>query len=117
MQSGGPVEDERGFVLHSRDYESSLSTLEVTERVAMTATMDIMEDIASGQGPGRLLIALGYCGWGPGQLEEELGLNAWLTCDCDDGLIFDTPDSGKWEGALNLLGINPLSLSTVSGRA
>lgn len=115
--SGGPVEEERGFVLHTREYQSAISTLNVTDELAMTATMDIMEDIADDRGPERALVTLGYCGWGAGQLENELGLNAWLTCDATAELVFDRDLGGKWEAALRSLGINPATLSAMSGRA
>jgi len=115
--SGGPVEEERGFVLHTREYQSAISTLNVTDELAMTATMDIMEDIADDRGPERCLVTLGYCGWGAGQLEAELGMNAWLTCDAPAALVFDRDLGGKWEAALRSLGINPATLSAASGRA
>jgi len=115
--SGGPVEEERGFVLHTREYQSAISTLNVTDDLAMTATMDIMEDIAEERGPEKSLVTLGYCGWGPGQLETELGLNAWLTCDASAELIFGPDLGGKWEAALNTLGISPATLSAAAGRA
>jgi len=115
--SGGPVEEERGFVLHSGEYQSAISTLNVCDGLAMTATMDIMEDIADDRGPERTLIALGYCGWGAGQLESELALNAWLTCEASANLVFDRDAGSKWEAALRSLGINPATLSAMSGRA
>jgi len=115
--AGGPVEQERGFVLHSTDYASTISTLHVTRDIAMTATMDIMEDIARDEGPARMLVALGYCGWGPGQLERELAENAWLTCDGAPELVFGADMNRKWEAALRTLGVNPLTLSSTSGRA
>jgi len=117
VHAGGPVEDERGFVLHSSEYSSAISTLHVTSDIAMTATMDIMEDIACGRGPRRMMVALGYCGWGPGQLEREFVRNGWLICDSDPDLIFDCPNPEKWEAALHSIGVNPLTLSSVAGRA
>ena len=83
----------------------------------MTATLDILEDLAQGRGPARSLIALGYSGWGPGQLEAEIAQNGWLTCDGDPELVFDTPDAMKWEAALGKLGISALTLSGSAGRA
>ncbi|OWU86688.1 hypothetical protein ATO6_00300 [Oceanicola sp. 22II-s10i] len=115
--SGGPVEEERGFVLHSPDYTSAISTLKVTQELSMTATMDVMEDIAADRGPARTLVTLGYCGWGAGQLESELAMNAWLTAEASAGLIFDTAISGRWEAALRTLGISPALLSSAAGRA
>ena len=114
---GGPVEHGRGFVLHDYGYHSAISTLDVSDDFAMTATMDILEDLAEGRGPGRAVMALGYAGWGPGQLESEIGQNGWLTCEADAALVFETPDADKWEAALKKLGINPLALSADAGRA
>jgi putative transcriptional regulator len=114
---GGPVETGRGFVLHDEGYHSSISTLSVGAGLAMTATLDILEDLAQGQGPAKALIALGYAGWGPGQLEAEIAQNGWLTCDPGSALVFDTPDNEKWEAALKTLGINALALSADAGRA
>lgn len=114
---GGPVEHGRGFVLHDYGYHSSISTLDVNDNFAMTATMDVLEDLAEGRGPGKAIIALGYAGWGPGQLEEEIGQNGWLTCDADCELVFDMPDGSKWEGALQKLGVSALTLSSDAGRA
>lgn len=114
---GGPVEHGRGFVLHDAGYSSAISTLEVGEAFAMTATLDILEDLAEGRGPDKALIALGYAGWGPGQLEAELAQNGWLTCDADADLVFDTKDSRKWETALDRLGVSALMLSSEGGHA
>ncbi len=114
---GGPVEHGRGFVLHEYGYHSAISTLDVNDDFAMTATLDILEDLAEGRGPGRVVMALGYAGWGPGQLENEIAQNGWLTCEADAQLVFDTADMEKWEAALNKLGINPLALSAEAGRA
>lgn len=114
---GGPVEHGRGFVLHERGYNSAISTLNVNGDFAMTATLDILEDLADGRGPAKALLALGYAGWGPGQLEAELAQNGWLTCDADHELVFDIPDPDKWEAALARLGVSPLMLSSDAGRA
>ena len=114
---GGPVEHGRGFVLHEAGYRSSISTLEVSAEFSMTATLDILEDMAAGEGPGRALIALGYAGWGPGQLEEEIGQNGWLICDASAELIFTTSDGDKWRAALAALGVDPLALSAEAGTA
>lgn len=115
--AGGPVEEERGFVLHSDDYTSAISTLKVTQELSMTATMDIMEDIAAERGPARAVVTLGYCGWGAGQLEHELALNAWLTADAPADLVFDERADAKWEQALRILGISPATLSGTAGHA
>lgn len=114
---GGPVETGRGFVLHSRDYHGSPSTLQVDEAFSMTATRDILEDIARGLGPAQSLAALGYAGWAPGQLEGELQQNAWLTVDADEAIVFSADIGGKWSAALAKLGIDPLLLSAEGGRA
>jgi len=114
---GGPVEGGRGFVLHSLEEPSRETTMQIDEAFGMTATKDILVEIASGAGPHEKLTALGYAGWGPGQLESELQQNAWLTVDADAGLVFDTADSEKWARALKKLGIDPLMLSAEGGRA
>ncbi|MDH5530436.1 MAG: YqgE/AlgH family protein [Paracoccaceae bacterium] len=114
---GGPVEHSRGFVLHSTDYSGEGATLKVDDRFGMTATLDILEALANGKGPQASLLALGYAGWGPGQLEGEILQNGWLTCEASPELVFSDKNAGKWEGALKTLGINPLTLSTVAGRA
>ena len=114
---GGPVETGRGFVLHSADYTSSLHTLAISGQYGMTATLDILEEIACGKGPAQAMLMLGYAGWGPGQLESELSRNAWLTVDAAPNLIFQVPAGQKWAASLESLGIDPLSLSAVAGRA
>lgn len=114
---GGPVEHGRGFVLHSDDYESTGGTLRVQGGFGMTATVDILQDIAQGAGPGASLLALGYAGWGPGQLEAEILRNGWLTCDADGEIVFSREDATKWERALRQLGVDPLTLSAAAGRA
>ena len=114
---GGPVESGRGFVLHSADYLASGTTLQVDDRFGMTATLEILEDMAKGQGPARALLALGYAGWGPGQLEAEIGHNGWLTCDAPPNLVFAGDNAGKWERALRTLGVEALTLSASAGRA
>ena len=114
---GGPVDHGRGFVLHSADYTSNPATLHVDQQFAMTATLDVLSDIAQGRGPAKSLLALGYAGWGSGQLEQEIGQNGWLTCDADTAIVFGAADGGKWSLALKSLGINPLSLSATAGHA
>lgn len=114
---GGPVENARGFVLHSMDYESGAGTLSVPGGFGMTATMNILEDIARGVGPKEAILALGYSGWGPGQLEAELAENGWLVCDSTFDLVFKAKDPQKWSMALAQLGIDALSLSAMGGRA
>ncbi len=114
---GGPVERGRGFVLHSRDYRGGAATMRIEGGFGMTATLDVLEALARGEGPHRALLALGYSGWGPGQLEDEIARNDWLTADADAALVFADDDGGKWRGALKSLGINPLTLSGTAGRA
>jgi len=114
---GGPVEGARGFVLHSGDWDESPSTMKVDEGFAMTATKDVLEAIARGRGPGAVLAALGYAGWGPGQLESELQRNDWLMVDADQAIVFDPDNDAKWARALRKLGIEPSMLSTAGGRA
>lgn len=107
---GGPVEMERGFLLHSSDYFSQGATLKVDSNTSMTATLEILQDIAMGRGPDRAMLALGYAGWGAGQLESELQMNGWLLCDADTKLLFDDEHDSKWDRALAKLGINPAML-------
>jgi putative transcriptional regulator len=114
---GGPVESMRGFVLHSPEYDANLHSMVVSDEFSMTATLDILEDMAVGEGPDRALMMLGYAGWGPGQLENEIAMNGWLTADTDADLVFDLENARKWEAALNLLGVDPLTLSASAGRA
>ena len=114
---GGPVETARGFVLHGADYRSRLQTLDVSPHFAMTATLDVLEDMAVGQGPDPSLAMLGYAGWGPGQLEAEIGRNDWLTAEGDPALVFTADDEDKWLAAVRSLGIDPLGLSGEAGRA
>lgn len=114
---GGPVEHSRGFVLHSGDYAGNGTTLKVDERFGMTATIDILEAIAAGRGPAAALLALGYAGWGPGQLESEILANGWLTSDAEPELVFSSVDGEKWSGALKAIGVEPVMLSSIAGRA
>ncbi|MGZ9809420.1 YqgE/AlgH family protein [Pseudoroseicyclus sp. H15] len=114
---GGPVEPQRGFVLHSADYEGGEATLPVDGEVAMSATTDILRDIAEGTGPQHSMMALGYAGWGPGQLEEELARNDWLTAPARGEILFGRAAEHKWAAALKGLGIDPAGLSSSSGRA
>jgi putative transcriptional regulator len=114
---GGPVERERGFVLHTDDYRAEHS-LEVGAGVALTGTRDVLEAMAGvGQPPRRSLLALGYAGWGEGQLENEIKQNVWLTCEADETLIFDHDHDRNWARALGKLGVDPQRLSAVTGRA
>ena len=113
---GGPVQTERGFVLHSPAgrWESSLP---FSERMHLTTSRDILDALAAGEGPGKAVIALGYAGWDAGQLEEEMARNAWLTVDADENVLFSTPVEQRWHAAARLLGIDLLSLSSDTGHA
>lgn len=113
---GGPVQVERGFVLHSPVRQFS-STLEVSSEVALTTSKDVLEAVAHGDGPARMLVSLGCSGWSAGQLEEELGRNGWLTVPADPAIIFELPVGERFNAALRLLGIDPVMLTAESGRA
>ncbi len=113
---GGPVETGRGFVLHSAEFVED-ATLVIDEAVALTATIDILKAIASGKGPRRCLLALGYAGWGPGQLDDELQRNGWLSVPADDALVFGGSHEDRWERAMAKIGINVNMLSGDAGHA
>ena len=114
---GGPVETGRGFVLHTADFFIDNSTLPIDEAVSLTATVDILRAIAKGDGPRKAMLALGYAGWSPGQLEEEIQQNGWLNVPADPGLLFDGDLEGKYGRALRMLGIDPAMLSGEAGHA
>lgn len=114
---GGPVEMGRGFVLHSTDYFAADSTLPIDERIGLTETLDVLRAIASGTGPRLAMLALGYSGWGPGQLEREIHSNGWLNCAADEELIFNADLDSKYDLALSRLGVDPTMLSTEAGHA
>lgn len=114
---GGPVETEKGFVLHSGEYKSADATLSVTEQVSLTATRDVLCAIADGSGPHDWLFALGYAGWGAGQLENEMAGNGWVHCDADNHLMFETSHEARWRAALAKLGIDLSGFSADAGRA
>ena len=116
IRCGGPVETGRGFVLHSSDYHQE-GTLSLNSGICLTATVEILHDIASGQGPDHCMLALGYTGWGPGQLETEIQSNGWLHTTAEKELVFGEDSSSMWEQALAGLGVNPLMLSDVAGYA
>lgn len=119
VRFGGPVERGRGFVLHSPDYRppGEGGTMDVAGRFGMTATQDILVALGAGEGPDRAMLALGYSGWGPGQLEFEVMRNDWLTADSAPDLVFGEDDAAKWARALGSLGIDPVALSARAGRA
>ncbi len=114
---GGPVETQRGFVLHSADYFIKDSTLAINSDICLTATLDILKAIANGSGPKSAVLALGYAGWAPGQLESEIQANGWLNCDADKSLIFGTEAEHIYELALKKIGVDPAMLSSVAGHA
>lgn len=113
---GGPVESGRGFVLHTNDYAQG-STIKVDETASLTATIDILKDIAAGCGPRQALLALGYAGWGAGQLDGEIHQNAWLNVSADETLIFDEDAKLKWERSIAKLGVDISLLSGDAGHA
>lgn len=113
---GGPVEMARGFVLHSQDYVQD-STLLIGDGVGLTATLDILKDMARGAGPKRCLLALGYAGWAAGQLDHEIQANGWLHAPADENLIFGDEAGSKWDRALGILGISAALLSGEAGHA
>ncbi len=117
---GGPVQTERGFVLHEPlDAEGKHynATLAVPGGLEMTTSRDVLEALSNGAGPRRVLVTLGYSGWAAGQLEEEIGRNGWLTVDAEPDIIFDTPVEQRYERALGLLGVDPRMLSQEAGHA
>jgi len=114
---GGPVETSRGFVLHSSDYFVADSTLPIDEGVSLTATVDILRAIAGGKGPNRAILALGYAGWRPGQLENEIQANGWLHCPPDLDVLFDRNLDQKYERAMSKIGIDPSHLVSEAGHA
>ncbi len=113
---GGPVETGRGFVLHSSDFHCKNATMRVDDQTSMTATLEVLQAIAMGRGPARAIVALGYAGWAPGQLESELQMNGWLLCEPDETLLFGGEDDDKWDRALAKLGVDP-SLLGAGGHA
>ncbi len=117
---GGPVQTERGFVLHEKQGVGSVaynSTLSVPGGLDMTTSKDVLEAMADGQGPKKVLVTLGYSGWQAGQLEDEIGRNGWLTVDADPRVIFDTPIEQRYDSAVSLLGFDPRMLSQEAGHA
>lgn len=113
---GGPVEEERGFVLHTHT-DPWDSTLAINDEISITTSRDILEAMAQGDGPGQTLVALGYAGWGAGQLEQELQQNAWLSGPADQAILFELPADRRWEAAARLLGVDVNLLSSDAGHA
>ena len=117
---GGPVQTERGFVLHEKIGEGTMpynSTLSIPGGLEMTTSKDVLEAMADGGGPRKVLVTLGYSGWQAGQLEDEIGRNGWLTVNADPKVIFDTPIAQRYDRAVSLLGIDPRMLSQEAGHA
>ena len=116
LRYGGPVESGRGFVLHSDDIVQK-DTLNISKGVALTSTSEFFEDLVKGNGPKNSILALGYAGWQPGQLENEIIQNSWMSLPVETSFLFDDALSKKWNKAYELLGINPINISSDSGRA
>jgi putative transcriptional regulator len=114
---GGPVEKGRGFVLHSSDYLATDSTVPIGDGICLTATLDILRAIASGKGPEKAVLALGYAGWSSGQLESEILANGWLNCPADASLVFDPDNESKYDRALAKIGVSAGMLSSEAGHA
>ncbi len=115
--SGGPVDIDRGFVLHSEDYFKDNSSLKLSETLTLTSTKDILEALVTDKAPQRAMLAIGYAGWDGGQLEKEIAQNAWLVTSADETLIFGEDLNGKWSQALLAMGIDPAALASSGGRA
>ncbi len=114
--AGGPVEQGRGFILHSDDYDSE-STVEVDDGISLTPTLDILKALSRGDGPSSAIMVLGYSGWGAGQLESEIAANGWLTCLADLDIVFGNELDTKYGRALAILGIDPVFLTSEAGHA
>lgn len=117
VHTGGPVETGRGFVLHSADWFVENSTLSIDAGICLTATLDILRAIAKGDGPSSALLALGYAGWGPEQLESEIQANGWLHCAAEMGIVFGDDNETKYDRALRAIGIDPVQLASEAGHA
>ena len=114
---GGPVEHGRGFVLHSADYEAETGTMKVDDQVAMTATIEVLEQIAKGEGPASSMLALGYAGWEVGQLEREMRDNAWISLPLDEEILFQMPFEDRWHAVWRQLGVDIGRMSHIAGHA
>lgn len=114
---GGPVDIDRGFVLHSPDWFREDSSMKISETLSLTSTKDILESLVSDNPPERAMLAVGYAGWGAGQLEKEIADNAWLVCGGDESLVFGEDLSSKWNAALARIGVSPEQLSAFGGSA
>jgi putative transcriptional regulator len=116
MHAGGPVETGKGFVLHTTDWVQE-GSLQVDDRFALSSSIDVLRAIARGEGPRQGILALGYAGWGAGQLDEEILQNAWLSVHAEEEFVFAGDMSAMWRGALSMLKVDPLLLSGAAGRA
>ena len=116
VMAGGPVGTERGFVLHGKNHTFE-NTLSVSDDIQLTLSRDVIDAMATGEGPEKSLVAIGYAGWEPGQLEEEMLANAWLNVDATPELVFDTPFEDRWNSAARLLGVDISSISPDAGHA
>jgi putative transcriptional regulator len=114
---GGPVDTDHGYILHANERANRSATLSITSEIALTPTLDILKAIAGGRGPERWLLALGYAGWGPGQIESEIAANGWIHCDADSDIVFDSTMETKWARAFGKLGAGLSGLSADVGRA
>ena len=114
---GGPVDIDRGFVLHSSDWFREDSSMKIGDGLGLTSTKDVLEALVTEKAPERAMLAVGYAGWGPGQLESEIADNAWLIVGGDDALVFGDDMDGKWSAALARIGISPEQLSAIGGTA
>lgn len=114
---GGPVEAGRGFVLHSPEYDAGEGTLKIGLDYGMTASFEVLEELSNGEGPNKGILALGYSGWGPGQIEDEIAMNGWLVSEATSDLIFGSDNNNKWRNALKSMGVDPIHLSSLAGRA
>ncbi len=116
VMNGGPVDSDRGFLLHSHEYSKD-DTVNVNDEYGVTGTIDALREVVGGDGPDKMLFILGYAGWSAEQLDQELQQNAWLVADADPSLIFDTPLEEQWMSAVRALGVEPAMLSSAAGRA
>jgi putative transcriptional regulator len=114
---GGPVKPDRGYVLHSPDFAAGATTQTIGPGLRLTATRDVLEAMASASPPSKFVLALGYSGWGPGQLEQELAANAWLVTDAEPAIVFDQTHADKWTRAVRALGLDAIKLPGAAGRA
>ncbi len=117
VRFGGPVETSRGFVIHTPDFFGAEGSAQVSDGIVLSTSVEVLTEMARGQGPGNALIALGYSGWGPQQLESEIQAGGWLTADSGSALLFETEDSQKWAAALDEIGVDPRLLSGATGHA